>query len=210
MTIQEIYSKYNIPINLQQHMLLTAKTAIAISEHWNGIPFNHQKIILACLLHDLGNLIKFDLKKYPEFLGEESKNRQFWKRTQEKMIAAYGSDEHLATEKMLKELHINSEVIRLILEKTFANACTIEKVDDWPLKILLYCDFRVGPYGILPLKERVKELMERSAKYKDRSDLLDAIISIEQQIQKYTTVPLSTIGESIVVISDVPLLEINS
>ena len=46
------------------------------------------------LLHDLGNIVKFDLEKYPDFLGKEKPRLEYWKKVQKEVREKYGSDDH--------------------------------------------------------------------------------------------------------------------
>lgn len=71
MTIKEIYKMFRVPPNLQEHMIRVAKVARFIFDHWVGPKLDWQKLEKICLLHDLGNVVKFDLDRYPEFLGRE-------------------------------------------------------------------------------------------------------------------------------------------
>lgn len=146
MKIQDVYTSYNIAPNLQRHMLLTAHISTLIIDNWMQ-PFEQKKeLVVACLLHDLGNLIKSDLEKYPEFLGVPSSDIELWEKRQKEMVKKYGEDEHEATKRILKELQVSNRIISMILEKTFANTTKTENSNNWPLKILLYSDLRVGPW----------------------------------------------------------------
>ncbi len=62
-TIKQIYDFYPIPPNLQNHMLTVANVVFTISQNWIGPSINKRDLILAALLHDVGNLAKFDLNK---------------------------------------------------------------------------------------------------------------------------------------------------
>lgn len=209
MNIRDVYTNYSIPPNLQRHMLLVAQIAGSLISNWTQDFDNKDDLLLACLLHDLGNLIKSDLDKYPDFLGVPMTEIPTWKAKQRLMIDKYGSDEHKATKKMLEELHCKSEIISLILDKTFANAISIRDGDNWSLKLLLYCDMRVGPHGLLPLEQRVIELMTKSKKYTRREDLLTAIIEIEQKLKDKTKTILSEITSKSFTIVDKTLLDIH-
>lgn len=69
-TISQIYDRYQVLPALQLHMLRVAAVAQLIcSSHHRALPTDH--IISCCLLHDIGNILKFDLTYYPEFLEPE-------------------------------------------------------------------------------------------------------------------------------------------
>ena len=74
MKIKDIYSKYNIPPNLQLHMFRVAAFADILCDNHKKVDFDKEIIIKSCLLHDLGNIIKFDFDNFPELLGAEEKN----------------------------------------------------------------------------------------------------------------------------------------
>lgn len=75
-----------------------------IEGHWNNsqIKIDWNLVKKASLLHDLGNVVRFDFDKHPEFLGKEQVNVDHWKDIQKKVIGSYGSDDHEATERILK------------------------------------------------------------------------------------------------------------
>lgn len=91
MAIQDIYSKFAIAPNLQRHMLTVTKLALFLCDHWQGPPIGKELLTKACLLHDLGNIVKFDLEKYPHFLEEEQGRVEYWKQKQKEIIAKYGT-----------------------------------------------------------------------------------------------------------------------
>lgn len=196
MKINEIYKKFGIPPNLQEHMHRVCGVVSLIEKHWKGQErvdwFFVKKI---SLLHDLGNVVKFDLDKNPEFLGNEQANLEYWKKAQSQTIVKYGSDDHEVTRKMLAEVGIGQEAINVILSKSFGNSVETEKSNNWPLKILYYADLRTLPFGIGTLEERISDVRERMPKYTSRPDFKDLISSckeIESQIQN--NLDISTSG----------------
>jgi len=60
---------------LDEHQLTVAAVADFICAHFNG-NINRNNIVKACLLHDMGNIIKFDLsitnQIHPECLPKNS------------------------------------------------------------------------------------------------------------------------------------------
>jgi HD superfamily phosphohydrolase YqeK len=191
MTIKEIYQKLNLPEHLQQHMLTVTKLCIFIADHWKGNPIDKDQLVTAALLHDVGNIVK------PKFLGDP-KDYDEWKKNYDSIIAKYGSDDHVATEKMLNEFGVDKKIIEVILNKSGEYAVKIKDSDNWTLKILYYADSRVSPKGITTIKERFEDLMNRLEKYKGRYDLLEASEEIEIQIQKNVTVQLHKINEEMI------------
>jgi len=110
MKLLEVYKKFGSPPNLQEHMLRVCGVTTYIGKHWigkEGVDWVRVKAI--SLLHDIGNVVKLDFEKYPQFLGEEIKNVDHWKAIQKEAVEKYGRDDHGATEKMLTELGVERE-----------------------------------------------------------------------------------------------------
>lgn len=117
MKISDIYKKYGIPPNLQEHMLRVYAIVSLTEKHWVGKNIDWKQAKKVALLHDLGNIVKFDFDQHPEFLGDEQKNVERWKKVQKKIIDKYGSDDHKATEKMLEDIGMDKDNIKIILKK---------------------------------------------------------------------------------------------
>ena len=71
MTILEIYEKYKIMPQLRTHMLRVAAVGKIVCDAVNekvkqnrGEFVNTKNVVTACLLHDMGNIIKFDLNYF--------------------------------------------------------------------------------------------------------------------------------------------------
>lgn len=205
----DIYKKYQIPPNLQEHLLRVTKIALFICGHWSGPKVDVELVKKSALLHDLGNIVKFDLKKYSHFLGKERNRVDHWFKIQRRIRKKYDNDDHKATLKMLKEIGVNKRVIYTILGKTFGNALLTEKGKSWELKILLYADLRVGPLGIMSLNERLREITNRIEKYRKRKnlpELVKACQQIEKQIQKNVNFKVCEISDDLIERNDIKLL----
>lgn len=99
---------------------------------------------------------------------------------------------------MLLEIGVPDEVSKIIFEKSFGQAVRTSQFGSWEVKILLYADNRVLPAGIGTLEERLKDVRERYAKYRNRPDLPDienACRNIEKQIGKNMDIPVSEITD---------------
>lgn len=185
MTIKEVYTRFTIPPNLEAHMLTVARVVCTIKNHWKGPSINWNFVITAALLHDVGNIVKFNFEAHPEFLGTEAANIEYWKQVKQDVISKYGVDDHVASGNMLKEINVSSELLNLIQNKSFSNAPEVSEGNDWYSKILLYADMRVMPHGIATLEERLTDVRNRMPQYTTRSDfesLLDAARAIEHKI----------------------------
>ncbi|MFC1790070.1 HD domain-containing protein [Patescibacteria group bacterium] len=198
MKIKDIYQRLGIIPDLVEHMLTVTKVVLFIKRHWRGPEIDWKRLVKTALLHDVGNIVKFDFDKYPQFLGKEQKRILHWKKTQAQTIAKYGTDDHEATKKMLKELKLDQEMIKVILEKSFGNSVQVAKGNNWYAKILHYADGRVMPHGVVTLEERFQDVRERRPKYTNRpdfEDLLTASREIESQIQAQLDMPISAINK---------------
>lgn len=196
MTVSEVYQKFGIPPNLQEHMLRVWAVVDFLERHWTGEKVDWKATKLAALLHDLGNIVKFDFDKHPEFLGDEVKNIDFWRQAKNAVIAKYGEDDHEATREMLQEIGLGSDLIETILSKSFGRSVATAESDNWPLKILYYADLLVLPSGVGTLEDRMADVRQRMPKYTERpdfEDLVNACRQIEAQIQANLTVPVSEI-----------------
>ncbi len=168
MTIHQIYTDFQIMPNLQTHMYRVAAVAQQICENFTE-PLDAQNIITACLLHDMGNIIKFQLGRFPEFLSPEGLG--FWESVQKKYIQKYGEDEYEASQKIAKELKVSQRVQELIHAVGFHQITAVTSSQDFGQKICEYSDDRVTPFGVVPLEERLYDLENRySQKYPSVED----------------------------------------
>ena|SRR5258708_3846168 len=186
MTIVEAYEQYKIMPQLQLHQLRVASVADVICKGMIKPP-ESRPIITACLLHDMGNIIKFDLNAFPEFLQPEG--LEYWQQVQNDYFAKYGMDEHLATKRIAQELGVSSRVYELIHSIGFDKTEENFFLDDLGRKICEYSDDRVAPQGVVTLLERCDDLETRyGQKYPSEVDqqrrqrFREFAIKIEEQI----------------------------
>lgn len=187
MKIGEIYKKFGVSPNLQEHMERVFGVVSLIQKHWKGTEVVDWELTKKmALVHDVGNIVKFDFENHPEFLGDEQKNIEHWEKVQAEMIVKYGSDDNEATKKMLAELGIDPKVVEDVYNKRFINSVHTSQSDNLSLKILYYADLRALPLRIGSLTERINEIRKRYANYASRSDfedLVNACHEIEKEIQ---------------------------
>jgi len=167
MKTQDIYKLFDIPPNLQDHLITVTKISNLIATHWQDQNINIPDLVKVSLLHDLGNIVKFNFEKFP------IDNIDYWKEKQTEIIKKYGNDDHDVTQKMLQEIKIDDKLIKIILNKSFDNSINISQSSDWVSKILLYADLRVLPHGVGTLQQRLDDVKDRMDKYKNRPDLPD-------------------------------------
>jgi hypothetical protein len=203
MKIADIYKKFGIPPNLQEHMFRVCAVTSIIEKHWKGegkIDWEEAKKM--ALVHDLGNVVKLDNKNHPEFLGSEQVNLDYWNNKQEEMIVRYGIDDNEATRKMLLEIGISKEIADKVFDKRFLNSIITNNSTDWSLKILYYADLRVLPLRIGTLTERLDDIRERyNPVYTERpdfEDLIKACYEVEKQIQDNLNIPVNDITDLVV------------
>src|ERR1035437_3723619 len=164
--ISEIYSKYKTPPNLQRHMLWVAAVATIICDNFNeSLP--KEDIITACLLHDMGNIVKYDMSVFPDLL--EPEGAEYWKIVQDEFIKKYGRNDHHANLKIAKELGISPRVVYLMDQIQFQNLCIHYEDNNMSNKIINYVDQRVDPYGIVSYDERAEEARKR---YQNREEFM--------------------------------------
>jgi hypothetical protein len=187
MVIQDIYEKYKIMPALQLHQLKVTAVATMICDNSNK-QIDKESILTACLFHDMGNIIKFDLFRFPEF--NQPKGLEYWSKVQKNFIKKYGTDEHSASVKIAEELNQPEKIKDIINSIIFDNVSINYESGDFDTQISAYSDMRVMPLGVTSLKERLSDLKERYSKRMDkkRRDNFDknaeTFIKLEKQIFK--------------------------
>lgn len=158
MTISDVYRQYRVPKVLQQHLWRVAGVA-AVYLDGTTFDIDRRTVLTACLLHDIANIIKFDLTKFPEFL--EPEGMAYWQTVQAEFIAQYGSEEKTAHLAVADELGVSEDVKRLMatvgfseIEQTLATRHPDEMLCE-------YADIRVTPWGVVSLDERLEDLRLR-------------------------------------------------
>lgn len=159
-TIDEIYDRFGIPSFLASHMRTVASVAEFLCTHIDN-DLDSDCIVAALLLHDLGNVVKFDLDSSLSEQLCSSKEKERLQQLQSDLKARYGKNADEATKRMIEELGVPDKV-KWLLEN--ANWNNIENVRDGAsveLKICAYADYRVSPRGVVPLSERLADLRRR-------------------------------------------------
>jgi hypothetical protein len=201
-TIDTIYSEYKIMPTLQQHQLRVAAVAKNICETINT-SLDIQGVIKVCLLHDMGNIIKFDLNYFPEFVQPEG--LVYWQKIKDDYVSKYGLDEHRATEQILHELKISENELRYFYAVGFKQVIHAVASGSLEQKICCYSDQRVGPYGVLSLKERILEGRKRYETRKDKTMTTEsfevfvhALETLEQQIFSHSSILPESISHDVI------------
>lgn len=197
--ITEIYRDYKIMPNLAMHQMRAASVAWQICDSLD-IEIDRDSIIKACIIHDMGNVIKFNLSHFPQFC--EPEGMEYWQNVKCDYILKYGNSEHIASALIAKELGMSDRIIELINCIDSASVEIIAMEDDFQKKICMYSDNRVAPYGIVSAQERSLEAKER---YKDhprafddekREFFMGNINLMEKQIFSHTKIKPEDINDS--------------
>ncbi|MFA5135994.1 MAG: HD domain-containing protein [Patescibacteria group bacterium] len=194
MDVKEAYNKYLIPPNLQKHMLRVAALSQICVENCDYPNIDMQSITTACLFHDMANIIKFDFDK-PSLFKDEEKNTEYWKSVQKKFIQTYGTHIHTATLKIGKELGLSRKTLTLITNLEWRNTDTLLKKNFIESLICIYCDMRIGPFGILPLSQRLANLQTRNPTH-DFELIHKSAYLLEKTLQKHIVINLDSITDS--------------
>ena len=181
--ITDIYKEYKIMPNLQEHMFRVAGVASLICDNFNE-SFNKKDIIIACLLHDIGNIIKFDLNYFPELNKPEG--LEYWQNVQNEYIKNYGKNEYVANTKIAHKIGVSEWVLELINSISFLGAPSNVLDRDFAKKIVSYSDERVNPFGVVSLEQRFVDLGKRYVNHSshtfERNTYENALREIEKQI----------------------------
>lgn len=164
-SIVDIYQRYKITRLLQLHQLRVAAVAKQICDNLSA-PVDSQSVIKACLIHDMGNVLKFDFSVPSHFFDPEGLD--YWQNVQKEVAQKYQTnDEHKATVMMARELGVNGKVIECIESISFDETVKTASGNNIEAKICNMADLRVTPGGIVSLDERLEEGHKR---YKNRPD----------------------------------------
>ncbi len=178
MKITEIYLKYELPPHLADHQLTVAAVGHNICKSTKKA--DAEEVVTACLLHDMGNIIKFKFDK--QIPGLELDNLKYWREVQQRFIDAYGLDEHRATMIIAKEIGINPRIMSIIDAIGFTHSDKALVSTDNSMIIAAYSDMRVAPVGVVSLEERLGDLTQRYGYLPDREQCTEALRKMEKLI----------------------------
>jgi hypothetical protein len=204
-TIQEIYQECQIMPNLQTHMFRVTVVAQIICEHFEPEMLENEQgaIAAACLFHDTGNILKFDLEKFPQFL--EPEGLEYWQTVKANFTQKFGADEHLASQEIARQFHQSNRVIQLIKSVSFNSMPeTVEELDFGKM-ICEYADDRVTPFGVTSLTERLVDFEKRyGAKYPSpqekarRSEFARLAYQLEEKIFQHCSISPNDVTDDVV------------
>ena len=190
--ITQIYSEYKIMPTLQQHQLRVAGVAKQICDAISE-SIDKEGVVNVCLVHDMGNIIKFDLTYFPDFVQPEG--LEYWQGVKDEYIQKYGSEEHVATEMICKEIGLSDTQTEYLQAIGFSRVKKALASDSLEKKICCYADQRVGPRGVLSIQERLVDGHKRYAGRKDKAvasdqfeELAAALQALEQDIISHASI----------------------
>lgn len=196
-TADYIYHHYQIPDNLQQHMLQAAAVGKITAGAWQA-DINLQLIVESLLVHDLGNIVKFDLEAKNYQLDEHERGLQFWRQVQTTFQQRYGLRADRANVKVVKELNFSPEIIKLLEKHDFAAIPLALENDEFELQITLYADLRLTPEGLASMSDRINDLRQRyqsvDPKWRDEKSYQQRrqdCLRLEQSINSQTTIDVT-------------------
>ncbi len=198
MTILRIYKIYSIPQNLQLHMLRVAAVGKSICDHSLSQDLDTDLIVKTLLLHDMGNILKFDFNNPSLFAVHDQSQIQVYKETQISFKQKYGNNVDKATLQIIKEISADNRVAQLC-EHSHAEAMG-KYIDGefWHEKICYYADMRIGLNGALTVDKRFEDLKKRYPRERKEMNQYHTVCKIiEKQIQKICTLDLGTINDGL-------------
>ncbi len=201
MDISQIYSKYKLLPNLQAHQKRVASVGKIIADHLTE-ETDTENVVKALLLHDMGNILKFNLDLFPDLLEPEGKI--YWESVKEEYREKYGDDEHLATEQIAREICVNDRIMELIHSVGFSKTEENRNTTDVAKKICCYADQRVAIYGVTDLGTRLNEGRKRYVLNKGlvKDEIFEQgaanLLEIEKQIFSKSTILPTDVTDTLV------------
>lgn len=195
MQIQDIYKKYRINNGLAEHMVRVGAVAWVVCDH-SPLPIDKTVAVSACLLHDMGNLIKVKFEAAPEFFEPEGVG--YWQEVQAEMIETYG-DVGSATRAIVHEIAPMPAIEKTIEEASLHKMKEIVESGTLEAKLLEYADMRVALRGITTMHERFEDIRERYTPHRHSAAYIDelevAAGKIEQELFSGATIRPNDITE---------------
>jgi hypothetical protein len=178
-------------------MLRAAAVGRIICQNLKRVEIDKDLVIKALLLHDMGNIIKFDFADTDMLQKKDKKRVNELIKTQKQFIKKYGNKTDEVTLQIIKEMTFDKRIIKLCANSHWEEAEEIIENDYWNRKIVCYSDMRVGPFGIMNLHDRFIDLIKRRPKKKKALKwLYKRGVELESQIQKQTEIDLNKISNS--------------
>jgi 5'-deoxynucleotidase YfbR-like HD superfamily hydrolase len=203
-TAQDIYESYRIFPALQMHQLRVAAVGKTICDALLE-DVDTSSVILACLFHDMGNIIKSDFTAFPEFC--EPEGIAHWELVKKEFIETYGPDEHKATLIIAREIGLPEDVIEHIDGIGFSKLERTRDDDSFESKIVEYADTRVAPHGVVSQEGRMYDARERYKHVPREVDRFDELFAAAREIERQIFGATAMSPEDITEASIQPLID---
>ncbi len=180
---------------------MVAAVGAYIADHWDKpVEIDRDRIVKGLLLHDTGNIIKFDFSR-PDLLGEaERMDLEKWKRIQKEFTQKYGNED-IAIQEIARQSGVDEIVLEIVDSVGSSKLQKALETTNWNKKIACYSDFRIGPFGVLTVNERFDDIV---ARYRGRGHAMSDIeeterkrqrcLELEKQLQQHVSVDLQQIN----------------
>lgn len=204
--ILDVYKEYKIMPQLREHQLRVAAVGKQLCDAM-VVPVDTKTVVSALLLHDMGNILKFDLGFFPQFC--EPQGREYWEEVKRWTAEKFGDEEHQATFRIAQEFGVSPRVLDCLNTVGFLRVRECEAINDLEKKVCSYADMRVGPFGVISASERAGEGKKRNEKRKsalseeDRAAIKEALLRMEEQLFAQTSIKPEDINDA----SIAPIME---
>ena len=142
----------------------------------------------------MGNMAKIS--------DNEIEDEEF-RRIRKEYIDKYGRDSHKINLIIAKEEGLKDYEIEIIDKKSSKRTEETLNLERYDVKILLYSDQRVAPYGVTSLKERLEEVKKRYrnilssvwSNEEQANNLINCFLGIEKQIIEHCSISPKDIND---------------
>jgi len=183
MTISEVYDQFPINQGLREHMLRVGAVAKTICDNKDGT-LDSEDIISAALLHDLGNILKFQFDREDMVELMQPEGAEYWQKKQAEVELEYGSEEDVATVMMLQKINVSPETIKVIDSAHLSELDKIVANNNLSGQVMLYCDMRVGPGAVMTLTERMQDMRDRYVTHRFTHEEMDEMVEKMKTIEE--------------------------
>ena len=188
------------------HMLRAASVGALICDNWNFEEnIDKDSVVQALLIHDTGNIIKFNLDASTMLTDQEKKNLNFWKTQQKIYKQKYNNDDHKATQQIAREIKAMENVSYILENSGSSKLQEVINSKDYNLAIVTYADLRCAPYNIVSVDERFDDVIKR---YKDSNHPLSDLgeiekrrtlgLNLEMLLQDFIKIGLNAISDELI------------
>ncbi len=200
---KQVFARFPLPINLREHLVRVAAVADTICKHWTGPPLNRDLVVAACLLHDIGNIMKMDFTSpwQRELMKDDYDQIPQYQAFQDRARAHYGNSPDDVRAGLLKQAAIEPEVQTFIAASEGVFMPRMQAENEYAAMVYLYANNRVLPMRVGTLGERIADAKERYPGYYDTPerkaiDYEQRLWEIETALQAHCSIPLNSITDS--------------